>query len=139
VDDATGDERQVRRCRVRSAECSWSKVRAEDGWGWGGKEATTTQRTEFRPRPVSSMTAGTQEHTAFAGIAGTGVVFNRRNMRPRLGTPTGVSVYRVYRCIDVIIFGIDSIFSNASDVNGDGNTDHQVRVKEEASPSPPSL
>jgi len=82
------------------------------------------------------MTAGTQEHTAFAGIAGTGVVFNRRNMRPRLGTPTGVSVYR---CIDVIIFGIDSIFSKASDVNGDGNTDHRARVKEEASPSPPSL
>jgi len=33
VDDISSNERRVRRCRMRFADCSWSKVTAEDDQG----------------------------------------------------------------------------------------------------------
>ena len=59
MDDVSGDERRMRRSRVWSADCGWSKVTAED----------------VGEKPLQcGVDTGTQEHTAFSGIAGIGVV-----------------------------------------------------------------
>ena len=56
--DVSGDERRVCRCRVWSADCSWSKVSLQKTIGGGNRYDT-----------------GSQKHMACSGIAGIGVVW----------------------------------------------------------------